>query len=92
MEKRKNSDYHSLFDYLRVKVDNRNYDLMFFRMAINKNDKKVKCALKSIQFAVTVDEHSCDKYQCHCRIMIRRREKTIFSIIIQRLVMKKMLT
>ena len=60
--KGRNSDYHSLFDYLRVKVDNRNYDLMFFRMAINKNDKKVKCALKSIQFAVTVDEHSCDKY------------------------------
>ena len=54
--------YYSLFNYLRVMVDNRNYDLMFFRMAINKNDKKVKCALKSIQFAVTVDEHSCDKY------------------------------
>lgn len=59
-----NQDYHSLFNYLRVKVDNRNYDLMFFRMAINKNVKKVECALKSIQFAVIVNdnEHSCDIY------------------------------
>lgn len=43
-------------------MDNRNYDLMFFRMAINKNDKQVECALKSIQFAVTVNESSRDIY------------------------------
>ena len=54
--------YYSLFNYLRIVVDNRNYDLMFFRMAINKNVKQVECALKSIQFAVTVNESSCDKY------------------------------
>ena len=54
--------YYSLFNYLRVMVDNRNYDLMFFRMAINKKVKQVECALKSIQFAVTVNESSCDKY------------------------------
>ena len=54
--------YYSLFNYLRIVVDNRNYDLMFFRMAINKNDKQVECALKSIQFAVTVNESSCDIY------------------------------
>lgn len=54
--------YQSLFNYLRVIVDKRNYDLMFFRMAINKNIKQVECALKSIQFAVTINEFSCDKY------------------------------
>lgn len=54
--------YYSLFNYLRVMVDNRNYDLMFFRMAINKKVKQVECTLKSIQFAVTVNESSCDKY------------------------------
>ncbi len=62
--KGRNPQYYSLFDYLRVKVDNRNYDLMFFRMAIDKNVKQVECALKSIQFAVIVNdnEHSCDIY------------------------------
>lgn len=54
--------YHSLFNYLRVMVDNRKYDLIFFRMAINKNVKQVECILKCIQFAVTVNASSCDIY------------------------------
>lgn len=64
--------YHSLFNYLRVMVDNRKYDLMFFRMAINKNVKQVECILKCIQFAVTVNASSCDIYP----ISLQNNDKT----------------
>lgn len=43
--------YGNLFNYLRASTGNCNYDLMFFRMALNKNEQQVECVLKSIQFA-----------------------------------------
>lgn len=54
--------YHSLYNYLRIEVKNRKYDLMFFRMAINKEIKEVKCIIKSVQFAFSLDAASCDMY------------------------------
>ena len=47
----KSKYYGNLFNYLRVSTGNCNYDLMFFRMALNKNEQQVECVLKSIQFA-----------------------------------------
>ena len=43
--------YKDLFNYIRIKVENeRNYDLMFFRMSLDKKAKNVSCILKSIQY------------------------------------------
>lgn len=43
--------YHGLFAFVRVTVENeRKYDLMFFRMALDKKSKSVSCILKSIQY------------------------------------------
>lgn len=55
--------YKGLFNYIRIKVENeRNYDLMFFRMALDKKTKNVSCIFKSIQYEYSRDFQSCSIY------------------------------
>lgn len=45
------TQYHKLFCFFTVTVGNeRNYDLMFFRMSLDEKAKNVSCILKSIQY------------------------------------------
>ena len=55
--------YKDLFNYIRIKVENeRNYDLMFFRMSLDEKAKNVSCILKSIQYEYSRDFQSCSIY------------------------------
>lgn len=45
------AQYKGLFNYKRIKVGNeRNYDLMLFRMALDEKEKNVSCELMSVQY------------------------------------------
>lgn len=42
--------YCRLFAYIRIKIENRNYDMMFFRMAIDWEKEHMECNFESLQF------------------------------------------
>ena len=58
------TQYHKLFAFLRIIVRNeRAYDLMFFRMALDEKEKNVSCILKSIQYECSSGNlYSCTIY------------------------------
>lgn len=43
--------YRGLYDFLRIQVETRIYELMFFRMAYDSQKKQMECHLESIQFS-----------------------------------------